>query len=75
MVPETRSTANAVCLIVDGEGETWVGDQHFEWSRYDILTFPQKNWIRHRARSAARLFLVSDREALRRLDLLEETQR
>jgi len=75
MVPETRSTANAVCLIVDGEGETWVGDQHFEWSRYDILTFPQKNWIRHRARSAARLFLVSDRGALRRLDLLEETQR
>lgn len=74
-VPEMRSTANAICLVVDGEGETWVGEQHFKWSRYDIMTFPQKNWVRHRARTASRLFLVSDREALRRLDLLQETWR
>lgn len=73
--PETRSTANAICLVVEGEGESWVGDRHFAWSRHDIMSFPQKSWVRHQAHSPARLFLISDREALRRLDLLEETSR
>jgi len=71
-MPEMRSTANLLCLIVEGEGETWIGEQHFEWSRYDILTLPQHNWVRHRAHSPSRLFIVSDGEALRRLDLFQE---
>lgn len=72
---EVWSTANAICLIAEGEGESWVGDQHFEWSRHDILSLPQKSWVRHRASSSAKLFLISDREALRRLDLLEDVLR
>ncbi len=68
-----RSTANAVCLVVEGDGESWVGDQHFRWGRHDIFSLPQKGRVRHKAVSAAKLFVVSDREALRRLDLLRES--
>ena len=68
-----RTTANAFCLVVDGEGTSTIGDAKIAWSRHDVFTCPHWNWISHQAASdGARLFMVTDHEILRRLDLLRE---
>jgi gentisate 1,2-dioxygenase len=68
-----RSTSNAVCVIVEGSGVSRVGRETFEWRPKDIFSIPHGNWASHRATSgSATLFVVSDREVLRRLDLLVE---
>jgi gentisate 1,2-dioxygenase len=66
-----RTTANAVCVVAEGSGSTQVGDATFHWQRRDIISLPHGNWISHQADGApAKLFVVTDREVLRRLDLL-----
>jgi gentisate 1,2-dioxygenase len=68
-----RSTANAVCLVVDGEGISQVGDQTFEWRQHDVFTVPQWNWTSHQAKGGdAHLFMFTDREVLKRLHFLRE---
>jgi gentisate 1,2-dioxygenase len=68
-----RTTSNAVCCVVEGSGTTRIGDQTFTWEAKDIFSLPHNNWITHRADSAkATLFMVTDRDALKRLDLLKE---
>lgn len=69
----TRSTAAAVCVVATGSGISMLGGQELRWQPNDIFTLPQWTWTRHRAESDdAVLFIVSDREVLRRLDLLRE---
>ena len=68
-----RSTANAVCLAVDGEGVSTIGDITIEWRRHDVFTVPLWHWTSHRALSStAHLFMFTDREVLRRTGLLRE---
>jgi gentisate 1,2-dioxygenase len=67
-----RSTANAVCLVCEGSGLTRVGEDTVSWEPHDVFSLPHGNWITHRANEAATLFVVSDHDALRRLDLLKE---
>jgi gentisate 1,2-dioxygenase len=67
-----RTTANAVCLVCEGSGTTRVGDDVVNWEVHDVFSLPHGNWISHRAKETATLFVVSDRDALRRLDLLKE---
>ena len=68
-----RSNANAACFIVTGQGRSQVGEGTFEWSANDVFTMPGHNAVTHECLSdEATLFLVSDREVLRRLDLLVE---
>jgi gentisate 1,2-dioxygenase len=68
-----RSTHNAICLVVSGDGRSTIGEQRFEWSRHDVFTIPHWTWASHEARSAsAELFIVTDREIYERLDLLRE---
>jgi gentisate 1,2-dioxygenase len=74
-VPTTpyRTTSNAVCAVVEGHGSSQVGDDTLSWGPKDIISLPHGNWISHRAEGgSARLFIVTDREVLRRLDLLTE---
>jgi gentisate 1,2-dioxygenase len=60
--------------VVDGQGESQVGDQCFRWQARDVFTVPQHHWATHRALDGeARLFVVSDGDALRRLGLLAES--
>src|SRR5947207_1220148 len=35
-----RTTCNAICLVVAGEGRSSVGEQSFEWSRHAVFTVP-----------------------------------
>lgn len=71
-----RSSARAVVTVVEGNGSSRIGDDTISWAQRDIFTLPERTWVTHRAEgAAARLFVVSDREALRRLDLLTEEYR
>ncbi|MGH8675082.1 MAG: cupin domain-containing protein, partial [Burkholderiales bacterium] len=68
-----RTTHNAVCLVVSGEGHSSVGERRFEWQRHDVFTIPHWTWASHEARGGpAELFVVTDREIYERLDLLRE---
>lgn len=68
-----RTNANLVVAVVEGEGESIVGDQVFRWSARDVFTVPQHQWARHRAIGGdARLFVVSDADVYRRLNVLTE---
>ena len=68
-----RTTANSVCCVVEGSGESQVGDDTIRWSKRDIFTLPQGNRIVHKSSGGtARLFQVSDRDMYARLGLLKE---
>jgi gentisate 1,2-dioxygenase len=67
-----RTTSNAVCLVCEGSGSTKVGEDTIAWEKRDVFSLPHGNWITHKANETATLFLVTDRDALRRLDLLQE---
>lgn len=71
-----RTTASAVCIIAKGSGESTIGSQRVTWEENDIFTLPRWSWTSHRADAGgAILFVVSDREVLRRLDLLRTEAR
>lgn len=67
-----RTSASVVCAVVEGQGESTIGASKVAWGARDVFTLPAGNWISHQAAGTARLFMVSDREVFRRLDLLEE---
>ena len=67
-----RTTSNAVCLVCEGRGTTKVGEDTIAWESRDVFSLPHGNWITHKADETSTLFLVTDRDALRRLDLLKE---
>ena len=68
-----RATYNVICLVVSGEGRSTIGDQTFEWSQHDVFTIPHWTLARHEALGGdADLFMVSDKSAFERLDLVRE---
>jgi gentisate 1,2-dioxygenase len=68
-----RTTSNAACLVVDGEGVSTVGEETIHWRKYDVFTLPAWQWVSHTAHSDDTwLFQVTDREVLRRLELLRD---
>ena len=68
-----RATYNVVCLIVRGEGRSHIGDKTFEWSQHDVFTIPHWTWARHEPQNGdADLFMVTDKSAFERLDLVRE---
>ena len=71
-----RTTSDALCVVADGEGKSQIGDYKFSWQRNDIFTLPNWSWISHKALSGdAKLFLVTDRDAIDRLGMLREETR
>jgi gentisate 1,2-dioxygenase len=72
----TRTNGNEVCVVVEGEGESTVGNSTLSWGPRDIFSVPRGVWSSHRARSAkARLFRVNDHEMLKRLDMFRAETR
>jgi gentisate 1,2-dioxygenase len=68
-----RTTCNQVCLVVSGQGRSTIGEQTFEWSEQDVFSVPHWTWAGHTALEGdADLFIVSDKVAFERLDLLRE---
>jgi gentisate 1,2-dioxygenase len=67
-----RTSAQAVCTVVEGHGRSRIGEREIVWGPRDIFNLPHGNTISHTAEGTARLFVVTDREVYRRLDLLTE---
>jgi gentisate 1,2-dioxygenase len=68
-----RTTAGAVIVVAEGEGESTIGPDTIAWAKNDVFTVPHRNWASHTAKTeGAKLFTVTDREALRRLGILKE---
>ena len=68
-----RATYNVICLVVAGEGRSTIAEQTFEWSQHDVFTIPHWTWARHEAKGGdADLFMVTDKSAFERLDLVRE---
>ena len=62
-----------ICLVVSGAGRSNIGEHTFDWSRHDVFSIPHWTYASHAATGDdADLFVVSDRSALQRLDLLRE---
>lgn len=67
------SNCNTVCVVVQGTGWSMVGGKRIEWQAKDIFTLPHNQVVTHCAGSSDTvLFQVTDREILRRLELLRE---
>lgn len=68
-----RSNASTACVVVAGSGRSRIGDKLIEWNEKDFFTIPQGNFASHEAIGGeAHLFMLSDRDVLRRLGLLKE---
>ncbi|CAM5489877.1 cupin domain-containing protein [Eoetvoesiella caeni] len=70
-----KTNANMVVAVVEGQGRSVTGDNSFEWKKRDIFTIPQHQWATHTAsaQEAARLFVVSDADVLRRLNVSDRS--
>jgi gentisate 1,2-dioxygenase len=68
-----RATYNVICLVVAGEGRSVIGGETFTWSQHDVFTIPHWTFARHEAIGGdADLFMVTDKSAFERLDLVRE---
>ncbi len=67
-----RSTDGAVYTVIEGSGETEVGDTTLAWGPRDVFVVP--SWLPHRhlAREEAVLFSFSDRGVQQKLGLWRE---
>ena len=68
-----RTSAHAIATVVSGSGTTTVGRDTIAWESRDVFTLPHDTGVSHHADEVSYLFVVSDREIYRRLDLLTET--
>jgi gentisate 1,2-dioxygenase len=69
-----RSTDATVFCVVEGRGESRVGDQTFEWETHDVFVAPSWTPVSHSARGQAVLFSFSDRPAQQALGLWREQE-
>ena len=67
-----RTSSHSVCAVAEGGGTTTSGDATIAWGAKDVFALPSGQWVTHRATARTRIFVTTDREILRRLDLLEE---
>jgi gentisate 1,2-dioxygenase len=68
-----RSTANALCIVAEGQGTSTIGNVRIKWEPNDVFTVPHWQWATHRAGTpGAKLMVVSDRDFMRRLNLLKD---
>lgn len=67
-----RSTDGTVFSVVEGEGESTIGDKTFRWRKRDHFVVPSWAKVVHKTASEAVLFSFSDRPVQERLDLWRE---
>jgi gentisate 1,2-dioxygenase len=70
-----RTSCHSVCTIVEGRGTSTSGDATIAWGPKDVFTLPAGQWVTHTASERTHIFITTDREVLRRLDLLDERYR
>jgi gentisate 1,2-dioxygenase len=71
--PEFRSTANAVFVVLEGEGRSQIGEFTHEWGPKDIFTTPHWTWATHTALTdRAIIVVISDKQVMEKLNLYRE---
>ncbi len=60
-----RTTANTIFHVMEGSGETTIGNTRFSWARGDTMVAPCWHAIGHQAESDVQLFVLSDEPLLR----------
>ena len=69
-----RSTDGTVFVVVEGEGESRIGDQVSAWEPHDIFVVPSWMTRTHQADREAVLFSFSDRVVQEKLGLWREAR-
>ena len=67
-----RSTDGTVFSVVEGEGESIIGDKTFSWRKRDHFVVPSWAKVVHKPRTEAVLFSFSDRPAQEALGIWRE---
>jgi gentisate 1,2-dioxygenase len=67
-----RATDATVFVVVEGHGESRVGDRILRWEPHDIFVVPSWAWVSHEAADEAVLFSYSDRPVQQKLGLWRE---
>lgn len=67
-----RASMSQLCVVIEGQGSSRVGDAKIEWGARDIFTMPEWHWIEHTAAERARLLVVNDRNFREFLGLYRE---
>lgn len=67
-----RSTDSTIYCVVEGAGQTHIGDRTFDWHPHDIFVVPSWHWHHHAPAEDAILFSVSDRPVQKSLGLWRE---
>jgi gentisate 1,2-dioxygenase len=70
-----RQTASLLVAPFEGSGHSIVGDQRFDWTRFDTLAIPGGQWFEHvngSDREPVFLFTASDEPTLKKLDLYKK---
>jgi gentisate 1,2-dioxygenase len=62
---EHRKTSNRIFSVMEGRGESSIGESKFSWSRGDTFLAPSSYWMQHRASSDALLLEMSDEPLMR----------
>lgn len=70
-----RSTDASIYVVVEGRGETQIGDRVIKWKPRDIFIVPGWAMHSHKAEEEAILFSASDRPVQQKLDLWREDRR
>ena len=73
-----RRTGSGVFHVIEGEGESRIGDEIFTWAPGDCVVAPPWHWLQHRNLSSSKpacLFHFNDEPALRALGLWQEESR
>jgi gentisate 1,2-dioxygenase len=73
---KTRTTANAVCIVIEGTGSSKIGNINLQWGAKDVFTIPHWSWTTHLASSDEAIIIeISDRQIMEKLNLYRrETQ-
>lgn len=69
-----RSTDGTIVAVLEGEGETVIGDRVFAWGPKDVFVIPSWQSYRHRAGADSFLFSFSDRIVQQKLGLWREAR-
>ena len=71
--PKSRFMANAVCVVLEGEGTSQIGEVTHEWGPKDIFTTPHWTWATHTALTdRAIVVVISDKQVMEKLNLYRE---
>lgn len=69
----SRSTDSTVYCVVEGRGETRVGEETFDWEPNDVFVVPSWMPVSHKAEREAVLFSASDRPVQEAFGLFRES--